>query len=225
MRFIQRIFFFFCLRSNTQRWPNMGKWEACKTSLFLLFGRGEERKEGGKELRASRSVHDFSWHPNQQRTLDKLSSWAPMQEFLLLSTDRACKSAPKRAKTCVRCVRVPTELPFLHVAVGGWDVFFLYFLNLLSQRIRLVKQKVSLFSCWCERVEICRNGLCVLVFLFFLPLSSLSEEIFASSLTCATWMGTHTHHTGESSLCQVRNERCGKTQGKNTKSKDFFVRS
>ena len=35
-----------------------------------------------------------------------------MQKFLLLIADWACKSAPKRAKTCARLVRVLTELPF-----------------------------------------------------------------------------------------------------------------
>ncbi len=35
-----------------------------------------------------------------------------MQKFLLLSADRACKSATKRAKTCTQRVHVPTELPF-----------------------------------------------------------------------------------------------------------------
>ncbi len=35
-----------------------------------------------------------------------------MQKILSISTDWACKSAPKRAKTCVQCARTPTELPF-----------------------------------------------------------------------------------------------------------------
>ncbi len=44
-----------------------------------------------------------------------------MQKFLPLGTDRACKSAPKRAKnTCVQRARVPTELPVLRAAVAGW---------------------------------------------------------------------------------------------------------
>ncbi len=50
--------------------------------------------------------------PNQQRTLNKLPPELRCGNFLLISTDRACKSAPKRAKTCTQRVHIPTELPF-----------------------------------------------------------------------------------------------------------------
>ncbi len=47
-----------------------------------------------------------------------------MQKFLLLSTDRACKSGMENVanKRVGNVVRVPTELPILHAAVAGWEV-------------------------------------------------------------------------------------------------------
>ncbi len=42
-------------------------------------------------------------------------------EILLLSTDLAYKSGAKRAKTCMQCVHIPTELPFwIPPLVVGW---------------------------------------------------------------------------------------------------------
>ena len=45
-------------------------------------------------------------------------------EILLLSTDWGIQIRVKRAETCVQCVHLPTEFPFLHAAVGGWAYFF-----------------------------------------------------------------------------------------------------
>ncbi len=36
----------------------------------------------------------------------------------------------KRAKTCMQCVYFPTELPFLHAAIGGWVLDLVASLNI-----------------------------------------------------------------------------------------------
>ncbi len=60
-------------------------------------------------------------------------------EILLQSADRACKSAPKRAKEknpCTQRVRVPSELPFLHATGGGWEGLQRFMSNYTTMKMK-----------------------------------------------------------------------------------------
>ncbi len=72
-------------------------WRRGRGQIMLPF-REEEGRGGGESPTNNALLINFL-----------VSSDA---ETLLISTDRAYKSAPKRAKTCTQCVHILTELPF-----------------------------------------------------------------------------------------------------------------
>ncbi len=92
--------------------------------------RPQRRKRNESNVKPKmRKGRTRTWAPTDNALLTNF--WRSSDaEILLTSTDGARKSAHKRAKkTCVRRARVPTELPFLHAAVGGWVGVFKEFSN------------------------------------------------------------------------------------------------
>ncbi len=63
--------------------------------------------------------------PNQQRTLSKLPTELRCRNFVN-KHQLSIQGSTKRAKTCLHCVCIPTELLFLHAIVGGWDKWHLH---------------------------------------------------------------------------------------------------
>ncbi len=59
--------------------------------------------------------------PNQQLTLNKLPT-EPRRRHFVTEHRLSVRIGAKRAKMCMHCVHIPTELPFLHTTVDGWVV-------------------------------------------------------------------------------------------------------
>ena len=65
--------------------------------------------------------------PNQQRTLNKPPTELQCKNFFENKYRLSMQIGAKRAKTCMQCVPIPTELPFLRTNVGGWAIFLSFF--------------------------------------------------------------------------------------------------
>ncbi len=89
-------------------------------------GKGREKEivgnHGGGKVNAIVASGQREKQPNQQRrTVNKLPTELRRRNFVdnhRLST----QVGAKRAKNvCATCACIPTELPFLHATVGGWE--------------------------------------------------------------------------------------------------------